>query len=89
MFDPRRRRSQAASLPMRDSPHHDVWIGDLGSTIYEIDVVYRRMTCERYQHLAPPSKVAETGRSPCPTSSEEFVGFELEEATWPKTEVVD
>ncbi|KAK6736081.1 hypothetical protein RB195_019015 [Necator americanus] len=34
----------------------------------------------------------ETGRSPCSTSSEEFVGFELEEATWPKrkfwTEVV-
>ncbi|KAK6744487.1 hypothetical protein RB195_011290 [Necator americanus] len=31
----------------------------------------------------------ETGRSPCSTSSEEFVGFELEEATWPKTEVLD
>ncbi|KAK6727756.1 hypothetical protein RB195_005440 [Necator americanus] len=31
----------------------------------------------------------ETGRSPCPTSSEKFVGFELEEATWPKTEVLD
>ncbi|KAK6729235.1 hypothetical protein RB195_006340 [Necator americanus] len=60
----------------------------------EIDVVYRLMTRGRYQHLAPPPKVAkvnrlhffwsyikETGRSPCPTSSEEFVGFELEEAT--------
>ncbi|KAK6755989.1 hypothetical protein RB195_014403 [Necator americanus] len=64
----------------------------------EIDAVYRRMTRGRYQHLAPPSKVAkvnrprffkETGRSPCSTSSEEFAGFELEEATWPKTEVLD
>ncbi|KAK6740827.1 hypothetical protein RB195_008965 [Necator americanus] len=42
----------------------------------EIDVVYQRMTRGRYQHLAPPSKAAkETGRSPCPTSSDEFVGF--------------
>ncbi|KAK6757561.1 hypothetical protein RB195_015398 [Necator americanus] len=58
----------------------------------EIDVVYRRMTRGKHQHLAPPSKAAksslllwsyinETGRSPCPTSSKEFVGFELEEAT--------
>ncbi|KAK6757732.1 hypothetical protein RB195_015507 [Necator americanus] len=31
----------------------------------------------------------ETGRSPCSTSSEEFVGFELEEATWPKNGVLD
>ncbi|KAK6762969.1 hypothetical protein RB195_023613 [Necator americanus] len=31
----------------------------------------------------------ETGRSPSSPSSEEFVGFELEEATWPKTEVLD
>ncbi|KAK6736082.1 hypothetical protein RB195_019015 [Necator americanus] len=28
----------------------------------EIDVVYRRMTRERYQHLAPPSKVAKVNR---------------------------
>ncbi|KAK6736131.1 hypothetical protein RB195_019044 [Necator americanus] len=28
----------------------------------EIDVVYRRMTRGRYQHLAPPSKVAEVNR---------------------------
>ncbi|KAK6762735.1 hypothetical protein RB195_023444 [Necator americanus] len=47
-----------------------------------IDVLYRRMTRRRYQHFAPPSKyIKETGRSPCSTSSEEFVGFELEEAT--------
>ncbi|KAK6763878.1 hypothetical protein RB195_024274 [Necator americanus] len=31
----------------------------------------------------------ETSRSPCSTSSEEFVGFELEEAIWPKTEALD
>ncbi|KAK6729482.1 hypothetical protein RB195_006495 [Necator americanus] len=31
----------------------------------------------------------ETSRSPCSTSSEEFVGFELEEATWPKTKILD
>ncbi|KAK6728398.1 hypothetical protein RB195_005817 [Necator americanus] len=64
----------------------------------EIDVVYRRMTCGRYQHFALPSKVVfaslvryikKTGRSPCPPSSEEFVGFELEEATWPRAEVLD
>ncbi|KAK6730376.1 hypothetical protein RB195_007066 [Necator americanus] len=68
----------------------------------KIDVVYWRMTRGRHQHLAPPSKVVkvnrlrffghilkETGRSPCSTSSEEFVGFELEEATWPKMEVLD
>ncbi|KAK6736479.1 hypothetical protein RB195_019271 [Necator americanus] len=66
----------------------------------EIDVVYRRMTRGKYQHLAPPSKVAkvnrllwsyikETGRSPCLTRSEEFVGFEPEDVTWPKTEVLD
>ncbi|KAK6728225.1 hypothetical protein RB195_005708 [Necator americanus] len=28
----------------------------------EIDVVYRRTTCGRYQHFAPPSKVAEVNR---------------------------
>ncbi|KAK6728719.1 hypothetical protein RB195_006016 [Necator americanus] len=28
----------------------------------EIDVVYRRMTRGRYEHLAPPSKVAEVNR---------------------------
>ncbi|KAK6736616.1 hypothetical protein RB195_019360 [Necator americanus] len=31
----------------------------------------------------------ETGRSPCSTNSEEFAGFELEEATWPKAKVLD
>ncbi|KAK6763853.1 hypothetical protein RB195_024255 [Necator americanus] len=55
--------------------------------------VYLRMTCEIYQHLAPPSKVAKVNRlhffdhflrrpadrSDCSTSSEEFVGFELKE----------
>ncbi|KAK6728267.1 hypothetical protein RB195_005732 [Necator americanus] len=90
VVDPHHQRSQAASLPIRNSPHHDVPIGDLGapSTVMEsldcterkllrrlfgyfwprvchnediyaeIDVVYRQMTCGRYQHLAPPSKVA-------------------------------
>ncbi|KAK6740649.1 hypothetical protein RB195_008858 [Necator americanus] len=28
----------------------------------EIDVVYQRMTCGRYQHLAPPSKAAKVNR---------------------------
>ncbi|KAK6761214.1 hypothetical protein RB195_022325 [Necator americanus] len=31
----------------------------------------------------------ETGRSLSSMSSEEFLGFELEEATWPKTEALD
>ncbi|KAK6730866.1 hypothetical protein RB195_007372 [Necator americanus] len=69
---PHHQRSQAASLPIRNSSHHDVRIGDLGSTINgygededpyaELDVVYRRMTSGRYQHLAPPSKVAKVNR---------------------------
>ncbi|KAK6731055.1 hypothetical protein RB195_007489 [Necator americanus] len=33
VVDPHHQRSQAASLPIRNSPHHDVRIGDLGSTI--------------------------------------------------------
>ncbi|KAK6756539.1 hypothetical protein RB195_014761 [Necator americanus] len=33
VVDPHHQRSQAASLPIRNLPHHDVWIGDLGSTI--------------------------------------------------------
>ncbi|KAK6743815.1 hypothetical protein RB195_010861 [Necator americanus] len=70
VVDPHHQRSQAASLPIRNSPHHDVRIGDLGSTINgvchnedlyaEIDVAYRRMTRGRYQHLAPPSKAAKS-----------------------------
>ncbi|KAK6749805.1 hypothetical protein RB195_002048 [Necator americanus] len=90
---PHHQRSQAASLPIRNSPHHDVRIGDLGSTINgygldcterkqlrrllgyfwprvchnedlyaELDVIYRRMTCGKHQHLAPPSKVAKINR---------------------------
>ncbi|KAK6732066.1 hypothetical protein RB195_016438 [Necator americanus] len=68
----------------------------------EIDVVYRRMTRERYQRLAPPSKVAKVNRlrffghilkRPADrlvtTSSEEFVEFGLEDATWPRKEVLD
>ncbi|KAK6764066.1 hypothetical protein RB195_024408 [Necator americanus] len=68
----------------------------------EIDVVHWRMTCGRYQRFSPPSKVdisksssllrsyvKETSGSPCSTSSEEFVGLKLEEATRPKTEVVN
>ncbi|KAK6736727.1 hypothetical protein RB195_019431 [Necator americanus] len=55
----------------------------------EIDVVYRWMTRGRYQHLAPPSKLAIEASS----TSSEFAGFELKEATWPEdlkfwTEVV-
>ncbi|KAK6745723.1 hypothetical protein RB195_012067 [Necator americanus] len=89
-IDPYHQRSQAANLPIRNSPQHDVRIEDLGSTstvmerfgcaerkllgrllayfwpriccnedLYaEIDVVYRRMTRGRYQHLEAPSKVA-------------------------------
>ncbi|KAK6741793.1 hypothetical protein RB195_009581 [Necator americanus] len=33
VVDPHHQRSQAASLLIRNSPHHDVRIGDLGSTI--------------------------------------------------------
>ncbi|KAK6755995.1 hypothetical protein RB195_014407 [Necator americanus] len=57
------------------------------------------MTRERYQHLAPSSKVATENRLRFfghilrrPTDRlvpEEFVGFELKEATWPKTEVLE
>ncbi|KAK6736725.1 hypothetical protein RB195_019431 [Necator americanus] len=47
------------------------------------------MTRGRYQHLAPPSKLAIEASS----TSSEFAGFELKEATWPEdlkfwTEVV-
>ncbi|KAK6760603.1 hypothetical protein RB195_021896 [Necator americanus] len=38
---------------------------------------------------AQPIELVETGRSPFSTNSEGFVGFELEEATWPQTEVLD
>ncbi|KAK6763991.1 hypothetical protein RB195_024356 [Necator americanus] len=67
----------------------------------EIHAMNRGMTRGRYHHVALPSKVAtenrlrnssqikETGKSPCSTSFEEFVGFKMEEAIWPKTEVLD
>ncbi|KAK6761353.1 hypothetical protein RB195_022423 [Necator americanus] len=95
VVEPYQQRSQAASLAIRNSPYHDVRIGDLGSTtstmmerldcterkllrrllgyfwrrachnedLYaEFHLVYRRMTHGRYQHLAPPSKVAKVNR---------------------------
>ncbi|KAK6740551.1 hypothetical protein RB195_008796 [Necator americanus] len=65
----------------------------------EVDMVYRRMTRGRYQHLAPLSKLGTKSclsffghisrRSPCSTSFEEFVRFKLEEVTWPETQVLD
>ncbi|KAK6764454.1 hypothetical protein RB195_024683 [Necator americanus] len=42
--------------------------------------------------LRCPSRLSyykEISRPPCSTSSEEFAGFKLEEATWPKTEDLD
>ncbi|KAK6762484.1 hypothetical protein RB195_023273 [Necator americanus] len=57
----------------------------------EVDMVYRRMARGKRQrkHVTRKSSpllwsyIKEIGRSPCSTSSEE-----LEEATWPKTDVV-
>ncbi|KAK6754063.1 hypothetical protein RB195_013205 [Necator americanus] len=68
----------------------------------EIDVVYRPddmwkifPSCTAIESGCSKSSsvlwsyIKETGRSPCSTSSEEFPGLKLEEATWPKTEVLD
>ncbi|KAK6729481.1 hypothetical protein RB195_006495 [Necator americanus] len=55
---------------------------------YADNVVIFAESSTKLQRYCQPC-IEETSRSPCSTSSEEFVGFELEEATWPKTKILD
>ncbi|KAK6743079.1 hypothetical protein RB195_010381 [Necator americanus] len=101
VVDSRHQRSQAASSPIRNSPimmyGSKTWAA--ASTIMErLDCTERKLLRRLLGYFWPivchnedlyAEIDVETGRSPCSTSPEEFARFELEEATWPKTEVLD
>ncbi|KAK6727780.1 hypothetical protein RB195_005453 [Necator americanus] len=86
VVDPHHHRSQAASLPIRNIMMYGSETWAAPSMVMErLDCTERKLLRRLLGYFWP----RETGRSPCSTNSEEFVGFELEEATWPKTEVLD
>ncbi|KAK6755918.1 hypothetical protein RB195_014358 [Necator americanus] len=76
-------RSPAASLLIGNSSHPDARIGGLDSTVYG-DGVAKLHGKEVLRLLLDYFWPKETSSSPCSTSSEEFVGFKLEEVNWPK-----
>ncbi|KAK6728298.1 hypothetical protein RB195_005752 [Necator americanus] len=85
VVDPHHQRSQAASLPIRM-----IMIMMYGSETWAApSKVMERLDCTKrklLRRLLGYFWRRETSRSPCSTSFEEFVGFKLEEANWPKAE---